>query len=176
MTNTLDGYKWQGCEPYNFSTFVHFKDSGSIPFESNRQCYKTKKDLDFALEQKECTENNGAICEQHIEGNTCPLSTLISLELKDVQSKTKADCINTCESDVTCYAIVSYSNAECLLMKANEASEGSSSEVKIAIRQCIRGEVKDSTEVITPTEVTDKIPHLNCGTGAGECTFSDIGH
>lgn len=68
MTNTLDGYKWQGCEPYNFSTFVHFKDSGSIPFESNRQCYKTKKDLDFALEQKECTENNGAICEQHIEG------------------------------------------------------------------------------------------------------------
>jgi hypothetical protein len=58
---------WQNCEPYNLSSFGLFKNDGST-FDPAKQCYKIKQNENFALEQKDCKEKNGAVCEQYIEG------------------------------------------------------------------------------------------------------------
>ncbi|XP_062602972.1 uncharacterized protein LOC134264727 [Saccostrea cucullata] len=87
------------------------------------------------------------------------MSDLLSLELISVESSDKADCKRTCINDANCYAIVSHSINNCLLMKTKE---GNGPEVNIAIRQCISGEVKQETDVITPTTVNEKTIVLNC--------------
>ncbi|XP_062568718.1 uncharacterized protein LOC134230868 [Saccostrea cucullata] len=91
------------------------------------------------------------------------MSDLLSLELRGVESSNKADCKRTCESDIDCYAIVSYSSNNCLLLKTKE---GNGQEVNIAIRQCISGEVKQESDVITPTPVKDQNVVLDCSNTA----------
>ena len=72
--------------------------------------------------------------------NTCPLSPLLSLQLLSVATTSKTDCMSACESDVNCYAIISYSNSHCLLMGKSKPS-ASNLEAHVAIRKCIKGKI-----------------------------------
>ena len=73
--------------------------------------------------------------------NTCPLSPLLSLQLLSVTTTSKTDCMSACESDVNCYAIISYSNSHCLLMGKSKPSTPNL-EAHVAIRKCIKGKIR----------------------------------
>nr|XP_022336051.1 uncharacterized protein LOC111132521 [Crassostrea virginica] len=162
ITNSALGLGWMDCSPFNFSLFAHFKDENNIQFKTDEQCYMTKKGLDFAAERKSCESKLGAICVQPIQDNTCPLSPLLSLQLLSVATTSKTDCMSACESDVNCYAIISYSNSQCLLMGKSKPS-APNLEAHVAIRKCIKGEVKSSTDFITSfTATPDKTVTLSC--------------
>nr|XP_034327524.1 uncharacterized protein LOC105341886 [Crassostrea gigas] len=165
LTNTIYGYNWIDCVSLDFDKFSLFKGEGDLDFKSSEQCYRVKEGHNFRWEQKKCSDDFGAICEQRIHGGTCVPEEFMTGGIIDITENDETSCKSYCADKEACYAMIHYNNGtqdNCISMKKTSAGPT----VNVKLKQCITGEIKSLTDIntgsITISPDNNETPSSTC--------------